>query len=158
MCWTLSWCQAIDCPIRKVRPRTKVPATQGRAARVMGLPRPSHLVHDVNLSEHATAGDLDGDGADQEDSGVEPEDGRDGGGEPLVLEGVEGAIVTASLGDEEGSDDSGEEHKDGGEGEEEAVAVGGELLAGASALCVPVVAVASAAGALIVLVVGRTTA
>ena len=47
-----------------------------------GFAEAEPLVHDVGLAEHGAAGDLHGDGAEEENGGVEPEDGRDGGGEP----------------------------------------------------------------------------
>ena len=104
------------------------------------------------LTEHVAAGDLHGDGAEEEDGGVEPEDGRDGGGEPLVDVVVVGVEVAGGLVDEEGADDGDEEHEVAGEGEEDAHAVAVEALVRAAAAVgtvVPVVAVAAAAGALV---------
>ena len=106
------------------------------------------------FAEHGAAGDFSGDGAEDEDGGVEPEDGGDGGGEPGVDEVVVGVEVAAGLGDEEDADEGDEEHEVAAEGEEEADAGLGEAFAGAAAAAravVPVVAIAFAvaAGALV---------
>jgi hypothetical protein len=69
--------------------------------------------------------------------------------------------VAAGLGDEEDGDQGGEEHEVAAEGEEHAETVAGKFFTGTAATCgavVPVVAVASAAGALVALVIGRTAA
>ena len=86
------------------------------------------------------------------DRGVEPEDGRDDGGAPLVDVVVVGVDVAGGLVDEEGADDRDEEHEVAGEGEEDAHAVAMEALVGAAVAVgafVPVVAVATAAGAFV---------
>ena len=77
----------------------------------------------MGLREHAAAGDLHGDRAEEKDGGVEPEDGGDAGGEPVVDVAVGGVEVAAGLGDEEDADQGGEEHEVAGEGEEDAEAV-----------------------------------
>ncbi len=116
------------------------------------------LVHDVGLAKHVAAGELDGAGAKEEDDGVEPQDGRDGGGEPLVDVVVVGVEVAGGLVDEEGADDGDEEHEVAGKGEEDTHAIAMETLVGAASTMgafVPVVVVAPTAGAL---VSGWTTA
>ena len=112
------------------------------------------FVHGVDLAEHGLAGDLGGDGAEDESDGVEPEDGGDGGGEPFVDEAVVGIEVAAGLGDEEDTDEGDEEHEIAAEGEEEADAGLGKTLMGAAMTAgsiVPVIAIAFtvAAGALV---------
>ena len=129
-----------------------VAESQGMSAAGDGFAEAEPLVHDVGLAEHGAAGDLHGDGAEEKDGGVEPEDGRDGGGEPGVDVVVVGVDVAGGLVDEEGADDGDEEHEVAGEGEEDAHAVAMEALVGAAAAVgalVPVVVVASAAGALV---------
>ena len=101
-------------------------ATRGRPAEA------EPLFHGVDLVEHVAARDLHGDGAEQQDGGVEPEDGRDGGGQPGIDVAVVGVDVAGGFGVDEDADDADEEHDDGPEGEEEAEAVGGETLAGAA--------------------------
>ena len=100
------------------------------ARREVGRPRPNHSSMSVGFAEHAAAGDLDGDGAEQKDGGVEPEDGGDGGGEPVVDVVVVGVEVAAGLGDEEDADEGDEEHEIAAEGEEEADAVRGRGVRG----------------------------
>src|SRR5271156_4673750 len=114
------------------------------------------LVHDVVFAEHLAAGELHGGGAKEKDGGVEPENARDDGGDPHVDVVIVGVDVAGGLVDEEGADDGDEEHEVAGEGEEDAHAIAMEALVGAAATVgsvVPVVAVATAAGAL----VGRRT-
>src|SRR5664280_767064 len=109
------------------------------------------LLHGVDGLEHVAAGDLDGDGAEQQDGGGEPEDGRDGGGQPGVDGVVVGVEPGGGLGDGEDADQPGEEEEDGTESEEEAEAVGDEAVPGAvraAGTVVPVVVVAATAGAL----------
>ena len=130
----------------------------GERAAGDGFAEAEPLVHDVVLAEHGAAGELHGDGADEKDGGVEPEDGRDGGGDPLVDVVVVGVEVAGGLVDEEGADDGDEEHEVAGEGEEDAHAVAMEAFVRAAAAVgavAPVVVVATAAGAF---VSGRTTA
>ena len=118
-------------------------AAGGRAAQA------EPLFHDVGLVEHAAACDLHGGGGDDDDGSVEPEDGGDGGGEPLVDVGVVGVEVTGGLGDEEGADDGDEEHEIAGKGEEYGHAIAGEALARTAATLgaiVPVITFATAAG------------
>ena len=110
------------------------------------------LVHDVVLVEHGAAGELGGDGAEEEDGGVEPENGRDGGGEPFVDVARVGVDVAGGLGDEEGADDGDEEHEHGEEGEEDADADLRQALPRAALALwtvVPVVAFTVAAGSLV---------
>jgi hypothetical protein len=110
------------------------------------------LVHDVGFAKHVAAGELYGGGAEEENSGVEPEDGRDGGGEPLVDVAVVGVEVAGGLVDEESADDGDEEHEIAGEGEEYAHAIAMEALVGSAATVgaiVPVVVVSATAGAFI---------
>jgi hypothetical protein len=107
------------------------------------------LVHHVHLAEHVAAGDLYGDRAEQQDGRVEPQDGRNGSGEPAVdVVGV-GVEVGCALGHEEDADDRHKEHEDRGQAEEQAEAQPVEALArpgaGTPAL-VGVVSVAAAAG------------
>ena len=90
------------------------------------------FIHGVLFAKHSLAGDLGGDRAEQKDGGVEPEDGGDGGGEPVVDEAVVGVEVAAGLGDEEDADQGDEEHEIATEGEEEADAGLGEAFAGAA--------------------------
>ena len=133
----------------------------GQRAAGDGMAQAEPLLHGVDGVEDAAAGDLDCDGAEQQDGGGEPEDGRDGGGQPCV-DGVVVCVQPVSgLGDGEDADQTGEEEEDGAEGEEEAKAIGDETLARevrAVGTIVPVVVVASSAGALEVATVGRTTA
>src|ERR1700722_8500813 len=56
----------------------------GKCAAGDGFADAEPLVHDVVFAEHVSAGELHGDGAEEEDGGVEPEDAGDGGGNPLV--------------------------------------------------------------------------
>jgi hypothetical protein len=110
------------------------------------------LVHYVGFAEHVAAGELDGAGAKEEDDGVEPQDGRNGGGEPLVDVMVVGVEVAGGLIDEEGADDGDEEHEVAGEGEEDTHSIAMEALVGAASTVgalVPVVVVATAAGAFV---------
>ena len=130
-------------------------ATRGRAAET------EPLFHGVDLVEHVAARDLHGDGAEQQDGGVEPEDGRDGGGQPGIDVAVVGVDVAGGFGVDEDADDADEEHDDGSEGEEEAKAVGGETLAGAARAAggfIAIVVIAAAAGALEVAAIGRAPA
>ena len=77
-----------------------------------------------------------------------------------VVDGViVGVQAAGGLGDGEDADQPGEEEEDSAEGEEEAEAIGDETLAGAVravGTVVPVIVVASSAGALLVATVGRT--
>ena len=133
----------------------------GQCAAADGMSQAKPLLHGVDGLEHVAAGDLDGDGAEQQNGGGEPEDGRDGGGEPCVDGVVVGVQPAGGLGDGEDADQPGEEEEDGPEGEEETEAIGDEPLAGtvrAVGPVVPVVVVAPAAGALEVVAIGRTTA
>lgn len=117
-----------------------------------GLAQAEPLVHDVDLVEHAAAGGLHGDGAEDEDDCVEPEDRRNEGWGPLVDVVVVGVEMAGVLADEEGADDGDEEHQVAGESEEDAHAVADEALARAAATVgtvVPVIVVAAATGALI---------
>ena len=98
------------------------------------------------------AGHLHAEGAEDEDDGVEPEDGRNGGWEPLVDVLVVGVEVSAGLADKEGADDGDEEHEVAGEGEEDAHAVAAEAFARALVTVgafIPIVVVAPAAGTLV---------
>ena len=122
-----------------------------------GLAQAEPLLHGVDGVEHVAAGDLDGDRAEQQDRGVEPEDARDGQGEPLVDVVAVGVEVAVALGAEEDTDDGDEEHQDRAEGEEEAEAIGGEALTGPATRAggfVPVIVVAATAGALEVAAIG----
>ena len=126
---------------------------EGGAARG-GTAEADPLVHDVVLVEHGAAGELGGDGAEEQDGGVEPQDGGDCGGEPVVDVARVGVDVPGGLGDEEGAYDGDEEHQHGEESEEDADTDLRETLTGAALAlraAVPVVAVplAVAAGALV---------
>ena len=117
-----------------------------------GLAKAEPLVHDVHLAEHVSTGDLHGERAEEKDGGVQPEDGRKGSGEPLVDVAGVGVNMAAALRDEEDADDGDEEHEDCGEAEEEAESVAVQALAwawAAAATFVPVVRVATAAGAFV---------
>src|ERR1035437_5268480 len=81
-----------------------------------GLAEAEPLFHGVDLVKHVAACELDRDGTEQQDGGVEPEDRRDGGGEPGVDVVVVGVDVVGGL-REEDADDANEEHEDGAEGE-----------------------------------------
>jgi hypothetical protein len=110
------------------------------------------LVHDVIFAEHLAAGEFHGDGADDEDGGVEPEDAGYCGGCPLVDVAIVGVDVSGRLIDEEGGNDGNEEHEIAGEGEEDAHAIAMKTFVGATAAIgaiVPVIAVAAAAGTLV---------
>ena len=133
----------------------------GQCAAADGMAQAEPLLHSVYGVEDVAAGDLDGEGAEQQERGIEPEDGRDGGGQPGVDGVVVGVEAAGGVGDGEDADQPGEEEEDGTEGEEEAEAVGDEALAGAIravGTAVPVVVVAATAGALEVAPVGRTAA
>ena len=133
----------------------------GQGAAADGMAQAKPLLHGVDGLEHVAAGDLDGDGAEQQDGGGEPEDGRDGGGQPCVDGVVVDVEAAGGLGDGEDADQPGEEEEDGTESEEEAEAIGDEALARAvraAGTVVPVVVVAPTAGALEVVAVGRTAA
>ena len=107
------------------------------------------LVHDVDFPEKLAAGHLHGEAAEDENGGVDPENGRDGERVPVgdvVLAGVE---VAGTLAHEEGADQSDEEHEVAGKGEEDSETVAGEQFARAATAMgaiIPVVAVASSAG------------
>ena len=122
-----------------------------------GLAQAEPLVHDIDFVKHAAAGGFHGDGAENENDGVEPENRRNHGGRPLVDIVAIGVKVACGLADEEGADDSDEEHQVAGQSEEDTHAVAGEPLtrtAVATGAVTPVVVIASAASALI----GRRTA
>lgn len=113
------------------------------------------LVHGILFAEHGLAGNLGGGRAEDESGGVDPENGGDGGGEPLVDEVVVGVEVATGLGDEEDADQRNEEYEIPAEGEEEADASLGEAFARAAVapgLIIPVVAitVAVATGTLVI--------
>ena len=123
----------------------------GQGAARGGLAEAEPLFHGVDLVEHMAARELHGDGAEQQHGGIEPEDGRNGGGKPVVDDAVVSVDVGVAFGVEEDADDADEEHDDGGEGKEEAEAVGGEALARAARTLwrvVAVVVVAAAASSL----------
>jgi len=131
----------------------------GKGAAGDGMAQAKPLLHGVDGLEHVAAGDLDGERAEKQERGVEPEDGRNGGGQPGVDGVVVGVEPAGGLGDGEDADQPGEEEEDCAESEEEAEAVGDEALARevrAVGTVVPVVVVAPSAGALEVVVVGRT--
>jgi len=90
------------------------------------------LIHGILFTEHGLTGDLGGNGTEKEDGGIEPEDGGNGGGEPLVDEVAIGVEVAAGFGDEEDADQGDEEHEVAAEGEEETDACPGEALARAA--------------------------
>ena len=97
-------------------------------------------------------GDLYGDGAKDENGGVEPEDWRNYCGEPLINVLVVSVVAAAGLRDKEGADDGDEEHEVAGESEEDSEAGAAKILARASTALgaiIPVVVVAATAGALV---------
>ena len=133
----------------------------GQGAAGDGMAQAKPFLHGVDGLEDVAARDLDGERTEQQDSGVEPEDGRDGGGQPCVDGVVVGVEPAGGLGDGEDADQPGEEEEDSAESEEEAKAIGDEALARevrAVGTIVPVVVVAPSAGALEVATVGRTAA
>ena len=124
----------------------------GECAAGDGLAETEPLVHNVVFAEHLAAGEFHGDGADEEDGGVEPEDAGNEGGDPLVDVVVVGVDVAGGLVDEKSGDDGDEEHQVAGEGEEDAEAIAMEAFVGATMAVgsvVPVVAVAASAGAFV---------
>src|SRR5262249_14325765 len=111
------------------RPQDKGCDHPRRGALDGGTPEAKPLVHDVDFAEELAAGYRHGEAAEDEDGGVDPEDGRNGQGVPVgdvVLAGVE---VAGALTHEEGADKSDEEHEIASEGEENSEPVAGEKLA-----------------------------
>ncbi len=93
--------------------------SQRAARREVGVPKPNHSsITSVsrNMLRRAIS---TVDGAEEKDGGVEPEDGGDGGGQPVVDVAAVGVEVAAGLGDEEDADERDEEHEVAAEGEEE---------------------------------------
>lgn len=105
--------------------------------------------HEVDLVEDGAARELHRDGRDEQHDRVEPEDARDGDGDPRFDVVVVRVDVAGVLGDEEGADDRHEEDEIACEEREDGEAVGLETFtraATAYGVVVPVVSVATTAG------------
>ncbi len=118
------------------------------------------FLHGMSLLEHSPTSDLDRGGTDYQGCGIEPEDGRNGGGEPLVDVVVIGVVATTGLRYEESADDGDEEHEIAGKGEEDGEPIPSEFFAWSTptlGTIIPIVSIVTTAGAFVVLVVGRTS-
>src|ERR1700683_1200516 len=105
--------------------------------------------HDVDFAEEMAAGHFDGEGGEEEDGSVDPEDGRRGEKMPVGDDIVGGVDVDRALPDEEGANEDGEEDEVASEAGEHSHAIADELLAWtvtARVAGVPVFVAAAAAG------------
>src|SRR5580698_4052175 len=87
------------------------------------------LFHDVDFAEEMAAAHLHGEGGEQEDGGVDPEDRGRREKMPVGDDVVGGIDVDGALADEESADENGEEDEVAGETGEHSHAIADELLA-----------------------------